>query len=253
MDVNKQFEIGYQYFQKKDFTKAIPYFVNIINNVNRETGLEIIPYLMPCLLDLREYDLIIKLVTNIEKDLEDFHFPTGYFSIAVAYVTKEKWKKAIRYFLKSLRQFEKDDPKDKQVISNIYFELGSAYSSIGRNKKCIKCYKKAIKVSDNDHPEASFNLAQKLADLNKHRKALRYYDNVINGKDFTIVAEAYYYKGRALHELEMYKDAVSSLVMAETLSGGKHALANYQKGLALVALNQTKDSIISFEKSVEQY
>jgi serine phosphatase RsbU (regulator of sigma subunit)/Tfp pilus assembly protein PilF len=98
---------------------------------------------------------------------------------AFIYQTQGNVKKAIEYFLKSLKLREKN--KNLSGVANSYNNIGYVYSSVGKKEKALYYYLKSFKIrkelnDDVGTASSANNIGSFYMDENDFKKALYYYN-----------------------------------------------------------------------------
>lgn len=217
------YEIGHFYFKKEEYSKAIPYFLNV----------------------LKKEKLYLRII-----ELKPF-VRNSYFSIAASYYYLKQSDKAIEYYRSALRKW----PQNKQIIENLmkihvlsnqyepainlakyYVSLENDPSSISQiynqwaNYEFInRRYKQAVKHLDSamaynpNSPLLLTNKGRSLASLGKTQDAFLLWNKAIKlNPEFTPAYEliANYYKNVEKNEVKA-KDIMKKLKSLSKIPKGQ--------------------------------
>ncbi|WP_409295720.1 glycosyltransferase [Peribacillus sp. SCS-26] len=148
------YQVGKQYYLKKDYTKATNYFSssykNIDNNVYFKPKL-IVDYIYSLIKSGNlEFGLrIIEMEKNNLASSTDFHFVCGVFFMELVFSNVNKY---INYFplieREYLRCLEIDEDKKQEIVKGTgsylaLYNLGTVYETTDNKSKAIEYYKKS--------------------------------------------------------------------------------------------------------------
>ncbi len=164
-------QLASQFYQNKEFDKALEYYEKLYNK--KSPQLFYTPYLN-CLLEIKDFKKAEKIVKKqIRQNPEELKL---YVDLGMVYLRLEQPDKAKAEWEKAVRQLKTDD----QV-----FGLAGAFMAIREYDHAINTYKKGRKISLNSYPY-SFELAEvyklkgdKVAMVNEYLDVLEISDSYI--------------------------------------------------------------------------
>ena len=207
-------DLGYAYFLKGDYKKAIDCYNRAIKI---DPNLSVAYYNKA--LAYRKMGNIKEAIKNYSKAIAlNPDDPDYYYNLGIAYRLNNEPQKAIHSYKKAIQL----DPYNENYWNN----LGNAYYDIGDYKKAVECYKKAVEINP------SFflgwqNLANTFLDIGEYEKAVKAFKKAI--KIDKRCADCYMDMGIALKELGRYDEALKAYEKAVEIDPSQKAIFLYNK------------------------
>lgn len=127
---------GFILFAKKEYEKAIEFFLLYLKNVNSSDP-DVLFHLGICFRKSNEHPKAISCFKKAEEQVGDD--PDIAFELAICFVELEKHSQAIEYLLKAIPNYPER--------GELFFMLGTAYEKTNQWDEAFKAYHKAIVLS----------------------------------------------------------------------------------------------------------
>lgn len=231
-----------------DFDRALKYIIQsekLSTSLNYSEGIALITYYKALI--YAQKDDYINAVSGYTKSKELFRILNDTLgvakvnnSIGLIEIKRGNYAKGLQYALASIEVLERRNLKNELRLA--YSNLAKAYYSINANDKAIEFYLKALNIQKqlNDQQginESNIRLAGLYSQNKEHRKAIDYYEIVLNDVDNDSIRGQIFPKlGGEYLKFNDYEKAANYLIKGLNLNRRSKDEANL-----LIALNNLGD------------
>lgn len=202
-----------------------------------------------CLYENHRYAEAIKIVKQLHVEGEEKS--QSCILLGKLYARLKQHRKAILYFLQRRIRLELRQPKDDKLYSNlneIYSLIGDEYYELNKYKKAMKYYNKVLKINSNDISALNCK-SMALFGMHRYQESLKILEKAISLDDNYFAL--YINKSMALSKLGCDDEALFEAVKAQTIY--PHGSASYKLQMKLYCEHDQYDNALGVYKIAQEY
>lgn len=229
-DVGKNFQIGYDSYEQKDYIKAIDYYTRCIT-LNPKYKQAYYNRGLACT-KLKQYK---RAINDFRKTIEiDKNYTKAYYFMGDCYSNTDELDTAIEFYSKAIEI----DP----VYASAYYDRALAYFDLKKYDLAIADQTKVIEI-DPEYVEAYFYRALSYLDKGEYEPAIK--DNTIAIEHKPDYTDAFINRGLCFNNLKKYQNSLNDYLSAIIISPDYDlANNNFESLINHCITNKVEENII---------